>query len=216
MARQRLQKCLYISALSFLFQPQAQCPSRSPLRHSIKEQINPGGICMTGWKDCMYVTKPGRVSWLPGLCISFPCGFQVSVDRRAQQPFFSSLLHSLASAQSRGVLIEQPIAHTIHTLGWMFTGTGLQQEKQPQKNRLSLKQGTKSHCISTPTSHSLGLTALQLFHQQELVSSSNFHFVCAASSLLPQFTASLCSRIYKLPCRIQNLLPSKFCTVVLP
>lgn len=47
------------------------------LRHSIKEQINLGSICMTGWKDCMYINKPGRLSWFPSLCISFSCGFQV-------------------------------------------------------------------------------------------------------------------------------------------
>lgn len=152
MARQNLYKCFYVPALPFLFQPQAQCPSRSPLgwiltlRHSIKEQINLGGICMTGWKDCIYITKPGGVSWFPSPCISFSCGFQVGVDRRTHQPFFSSLPHSLASAQSRGVLLEQ--GHSTHR---RHPGVGVYRNRAPvDGNTLAGKTTSGTQILSVP------------------------------------------------------------------
>lgn len=157
MARQSLYKCFYVPALSFLFQPQAQCPSRSPLgwiltlRHSIKEQINLGGICMTGWKDCIYITKPGGVSWFPSPCISFSCGFQVGVDRRTHQPFFSSQPHSLASAQSRGVLLEQ--GHSTHR---RHPGVGVYRNRAPvDDNTLAGKttSGKQILSLSPKTRH---------------------------------------------------------------
>lgn len=147
---------------------------------------------MTGWKDCIYITKPGGVSWFPSPCISFSCGFQVGVDRRTHQPFFSSLPHSLASAQSRGVLLEQ--GHSTHC---RHPGVGVYRNKAPVdgntlagkttsgKQILSLSPKTRhinSLYFNTQTLH----VTLTLFNCTSLtvslavadVYSSSFHFVC--------------------------------------
>lgn len=65
-----------VSVVSLLLHKQAPCPRRSLLgciltfRCRIKEQINLGGIHVTGWKDwdCMYVTRARADFWFPSLC----------------------------------------------------------------------------------------------------------------------------------------------------
>lgn len=209
MARQSLCKCFYVSALSFLFQPRAQCPSRSPLgwiltlRHSIKEQINLRGICMTGWKDCMYFTEPGRDSWFPSLCISFSSGFQVGVEQKCTTAFIFIPTPQL-------VLMEQ--GHSTHHQHWE---QGSSRKTALEKQTVSQNKAHKLIIFPQPDSvhHTHWFNCASLAGAG--VSSPRFHFVCAhwlcsldTSPSVHSF--SLQQHFY----RIQNFLPSKFCTGV--
>lgn len=95
-AGQKLCRCLSsVSAVSLLLQQQAPCPRRSPLgcilalRCRIKEQINLGGIHVTGWKDCMCVTRARGDFWFPSLCApQLPWNFRLVWTEACASPSF--------------------------------------------------------------------------------------------------------------------------------
>ena len=117
-------------AVSLLLPQPAWCPRRSPLGqtlalgHSVKEQINPRGICMTGWEDCVYVTRPWRDFWFPSPCASVSSQFGVGVDRHVSQPFLSSLRPSLASAQGQRSRAGWTGPQHALATPWVVTGAG--------------------------------------------------------------------------------------------